>query len=264
MSYAQWSHDFGLATATDPRGQAQHWNLEHETRCPTEVTSFRNDLGARHKEHLAAAPADGQSAARKAWEEVREELKDRTHAYLGLLPAKNPTLPARIYTHAPYRDLDRYLKLYRGRTPPRTAKLKRAYKTGPGRAPVTRFIWLTFQPDGSAPTDDPAQVVHELGLAHFRPDDLVYRMDFPTEGKSLWVPTCFDANFCDAWAPPPPGHSSPWGLTRHLTTGQPTQPELLTEVADHLDYRPQAKLVSPPGPAKVVGETTFNPMANRT
>ena len=105
----------------------------------------------------------------------------------------------------------------------------------------------------------------ELGLAHFREGEFVYRfaMTIATD-QPRFIPTCFDAELFEAWAPPPPGFPEPHGMTRDLTDGRPRWPELLVEAKDcfHVNF-PSGELVSPLGSAQKIGAAAVDYMAGR-
>src|SRR5713101_5314745 len=154
-----------------------------------------------------------------------------------------------MFTHIPALDFARKYAMapIDLRNPPRRVRFNRPYKMNTGLGgPMCRFIWVTFETSSSGLPDDPTAVVCELGLAHYAPGDFIYRIGYNTEHKELWIPTCLDAGLYEAWSPPPAGHSEPWGLTRHLITGLPGFPEVLSQVIDHA-HRPEGELVSPPG-----------------
>ena len=55
-------------------------------------------------------------------------------------------------------------------------------------------------------------------------------------GRPLYIPTALDAGWYPAWRRPPPAHAEPWGMTRHLRSDAPSEPELLA-LPDDADSR---------------------------
>jgi hypothetical protein len=194
-----------------------------------------------------------------------QELRDPQCKWLGLLPVpRGSVLPRTMFTHLPALDFAR--KYSNGpinlRSPPRRVRFGRPYKMDPG-GPICRFLWLTFPTSTINLPDDPTILVHELGLAHYKPGNYIYRVRYDVNRSALWIPTCLDAELYEAWAPPDRNHAAPWGLTRHLTTGLSCLPEMLSEVVYHQHILPRADLVSPPGSAKPIAAFTPDYIANR-
>lgn len=228
------------------------------------MTAFRRHLGRVFKGKEAGGLAVGDAAV-AALDGVCEELSKPTSRWLGLLPVPaGAALPANMFTHLPVRDLNRYVASgpINEANPPRNVTLARPFKfTATGVR--SRFIWVTFNPDGAPPSDDPTQVVKELGLAHLLGFRYLYRFWLRTDGTQLYIPSCLDARLNEAWAPPPAGNAQPWGLTRDLETGHSCKPELLTETVAHETTLPTATLVSPAGWHAPIGNVATDFMANR-
>ena len=272
MAYADWEFDFTAKTAGQPAREAQLCNLRGESRIAKSRGLFKRSLGLMHKKMLASLPAGDAAVA--ACDAMAGQSRVLNSRWLGRLPGPNGggPVPGRTVTHLPLQDIVRYHSSVfvptRGATPRRNLRLDRPPKTrvtASGPEAVCRFIWVTFAPTGTSLPDDPALTVSEFGLAHYPsgPGQYVYRCEIDITGKHTYIPTCLDAGLYEAWAPPPPGHPSPWGTTRDLVTGAARWPELLTETADHLGARPHATLVSPPTATQHVNSVTPNYMANR-
>lgn len=264
LTYANWKKEFSRAAGGSPRLEAQLWNLKYETRLGLKLALFRRLLGRVFKDYLANG-LGAADAAIGALKNLCDELCDPGSKWLGLLPGPGGgRIPQEMFTHLPVRDLIRYVGSgpIDETNPPRRVVFSRPFKiTATGVR--SRFIWLTFEPDGSPPSDDPTEVVRELGLAHLVDDGFLFRFWLRTDGKPLYIPSCLDARLYEAWAPPPSRHTEPWGLTRDLVTGQSCKPELLTDAVAHRATLPTATMVSPPGRRVSMGNLPANFLVNR-
>ena len=264
MTYADWQADFAPVAAASSVSEAQAWNLENEFRIDTQRGQFRRRLGYLHDKARRTGLA-GADAARSSLQQAISETDDVGSRWLGLLPVEaTARLPERMYSHVPVSDFVRYAPPGHidPANPVRRTRFGSAYKMT-SRGPDRRFIWVTFESDGRAPSDDPTAVVQQLGLAHYHNTDYAYRFWLNVDGCELYIPTCLDAGLNEAWAPPPVGHVEPWGLTRDLETGDRCKPELLTETIDHAGVKPTVELVSPPGTSQEVGHIVKNFMVGR-
>jgi len=233
----------------DDAHAAQVWNLEHEHRISDITNRFMMDLGQKHNS-LVLIHSDVGEAARAALKEMIEQTWSPKSDWLGRLRVPDGAdTPDEMFTHIVASDLARYFPSAHisERDPPGRVELPRGFKVGPDGTPYARFIWLTFEPEGAAPVDDPTIVKCRLGLPHFSTDEYVFRIMFKVAHTALYVPTCLDAGLYEAWSPPPTDHPHPWGLTRDLRTGELGAPELLADAAEFSTQPPTALLVSPPG-----------------
>ena len=95
------------------------------------------------------------------------------------------------------------------------------------------------------------EVVKELGLPHYRFDDVIYRVKLLLTGKTLFVPTVLDAEIGEAWCFPHGRDPLSCGFTRHLESGELRCSEVLTEVSSHAGEPLFADLVGVPSDASV-------------
>ncbi|MGQ0664871.1 MAG: hypothetical protein ACT4P2_15080 [Pseudomonadota bacterium] len=266
MSYANWRKEFEAPAKADARRAARRWNLEAETRIATVCADFKGRLGRAHGTCKGLTPDVGRAAI-AALDEMIEATKPVRSPWLGRLSvAGGAPLPTTMMSHLTARDARHYkasgpIDL---NDPPTTFRFRKPHMTDTERCPESRFIWMTFELDGGAASQDPGEVARQLGLARCKPNDYLYRIWLNVDAARLFVPSCLDAGLYEAWAPPPAAHAAPWGLTRDLTSGLPAKPELLTETVDHLkDLPPTAKLVSPVEPKQPVGAIRMDFAANR-
>jgi hypothetical protein len=271
VPYSQWRSTIGGMLSSNDEVFAQVWNLEHETRIDLWIEEFKQKIGSIFLVWIGrGTPPD--KAASEAFNEVRMETYPVDSKWLGLLPVPiGAKLPTKMTTHAPIKpeELARYHSLaflpLSGKS--RSVLLSRPLMTmaGPGGRPILRrrFIWFTFETGGRKLSDTPKQIVIEMGLNHYEEGDYVFRCHMAVDHSRLFIPTCLDARVCEAWAPPPLGHSTPWGMTRNLESGESEWPELLAEVKDYIGLKPTAELVSPAGTKLPVGHFNVNFRVNR-
>lgn len=119
----------------------------------------------------------------------------------------------------------------------------------PPRIPLARPIgqredgssapfWIT-----SATSTNADDIRNRLGLCLIISGEHLCRITIGVDrapGRALFIPSAVDAGFYPAWRHPGPGHTDPWGRTRHLETDAVSERELLTlpDAADDLvaDY----------------------------
>lgn len=250
-------------TETEGRVFAQVWNLESEKRIPTKRAEFLAELETCHETRIGAHEAPA-AAARAALEEMIRSTKSVDSPWLGLLPVPDSSGGHQVvFTHLTATDaakLDPVGPFNPDDPPPRVSRFARLpWLRSDGME--KRFNWVAFEPSGAAPSMDPGLVVRELGLAHYRRDAYVYRIEFSVDLSTCFIPTCLDAGLSEAWAPPRPG--APFGETRDLVTGESKKPELLVEVKNTSHLQPGGVLVSPPGTRRKVGPIAADFRANR-
>jgi len=276
MTYASWTA--ACAKPACHRVAAIHWNIMNEQRIPSAMRVFRDRLGVIFAEK-AGTITDSAEAAYAATTDLLEELKNASGKFGGLIVQSWMLLPdLDMITHTTWQRLLRYQYVGRLRTGapqlPRP-KLRRPYMTKPDSSPAGDHIWATFELPDRALGSDPTFVVCALGLDHppgsIEPafaGDFLYRFRFrpaSTEKAEYCIPTCLDAACNPAWAPPPAHHRQPWGLTRHLVSGELIFPEVLVKTADQIYIsNPQFELVSPPGNPVPVGSYTPDFMVGRS
>lgn len=265
MTFDAWLAD-SQGPGWSDKDSARRWNLLAETRIPDRIAAFKAMLGEAHGTECADTGdvADRSQAALIAFEAMIRETEAVESPWLGHLRFKaGDAVPTRMCTHVPLRNLRRRKRAGRisPDEPPRRIRMDRPLKMAEDGRPRARFIWVTFATAESPLTDDPAAAMRELGLAWYDPGDHIYRVELKVDPGRLHVPTCLDANINEAWAPPPPGTA--WGMTRHLETGVPCRPELLTETGHHAGTLPMAELVSPPNEWRTVGEVVCDYLCNR-
>jgi hypothetical protein len=251
MAYDIWRVHFEAVASRDGGLAARRWNLEMEMRISADVEAFKTLLGARHSDCLDAAGDHGAAAKDSLLGLIEDELKTPGSHWLGRIRIRDPQdVPGEVMTHLHSDDVKRYYNKrarmprarQRGLRPAERVRFEQPLKIRPDGSRVTRFIWVTFNRPGAQLPDDPRELVQALGLDGWPPDVYVYRVRLRVDPSALFVPTCFDAELRPAWAPPP-DHSEPWGLTRHLCDGRPMYPELLSETEDHGTVLPTAELV---------------------
>ena len=267
MTYVNWKLAIGARASSAPEVEAQVYNLCEEWRIANELRTFRRKIG-QHFKSLCKDGTTSELAAESALKEAITWTKVADSEWLGKLPFPySASLPATTaYTHMTAVDAARYVTdaSFDPKQPRPRVRLRRPYKTGPGGRIIKRFIWATFDHGDVKPADDPATIAREYGLAHYEPEDYVYRMSVTLRIRSLYIPTCLDAELYEAWAPPPKTHGDPWGLTRNLSTGEFEKPELLTETRAHVGDRQIADLVGAGPPPTSVGSIPRDFMAKRS
>ncbi|WP_437677910.1 hypothetical protein [Sorangium sp. So ce131] len=123
------------------------------------------------------------------------------------------------------------LAIKRSRPPPRIP-LARPIGQSAGGAGVS--VWVT-----SSTAPDADDLRDRLGLCTVKSGNHFYRIRIAVRsapGRPLYIPTALDAGWYPAWRRPGPGHTDPWGMTRHLRTDAPSEPELLV-LPDAADAR---------------------------
>lgn len=267
MTYQDWDDAAKVALAGSNDAIASKWNLDHETRINRQRGQFRRLLGRLFAKFISDGTPSKQ-AAQDALGEATEQTTAPFNRWQALLPVvRSKDLPSTPFlTHMTARDAARYGAAAHidPTNPPARFTFARPYMTDSSGHPVRRFIWVTFRPTGGIPDDGPTETVHKLGLMRCKPGDFIYRIALNVDRDRLRPPTVFDAGLNPAWAPPPPGHRDPWGITRHLEDGSPQLPELLAEISDHLNEHPTASLVSPPGTREAVTAVHVDLLAGRT
>lgn len=266
MSYDQWRRDLDPVAASNDRVRAQLWNLENETRIPAALSDFKTFIGG----HYTAAQAGAGGSAADTLQAACDDCKPPDSRWLGRLPwSDSADVPAAVNTFITASDADRYkVEDFERDRPPSEIHLQRfkgVRTSGTANAyrPWKRFIWVTWPTQGHPELpSDPTAIKRELGLAHFREAEFVYRVPLSRNGgQKLFVPTCLDAELYHAWSPPPA--NSPWGMTRDLTSGRLCWPELLAEAADFLDRELLAQRMPPNVGYTPVGPVDDHPMAGR-
>lgn len=141
-------------------------------------------------------------------------------------------ITGRWWTHIQYSKLVQYRYVTtasKGAVPPPKVRLERPFGR-PERGPDMSF-WITNETGDNA--DD---IRDRLGLGHVPRDEWLYRIGVEltsSPDRPLFIPTALDAGYFPAWRRPPASHNDPWGMTRHLKTGKPSQRELLALPDDH-------------------------------
>ena len=268
MTYETWRAAHLARVGGDSRHRARVWNLDHEERV-AEVSEFKHAIATRWAE--AGSPDDGSIEA--ILDASIGETRAVASKWLGLMAvAAGATrrIPRRTYTHVSGEQAARYGSRapIDPRRPFATVELPR-FKWRESRGGLeleSRFIWVTWPIPGRRLPRDPTVVKRELGLAHFDAGDCVYRIrvEVDASADTCFVPTCLDAGLYEAWAPPPAGHTDPWGLTRDLSSGDPTWPELLIEAATRRTAVPKGYLVrSSRGAPAAIGAVAVDFMVGR-
>lgn len=199
--------------AGDEHDRAVEKNLQEEDRVPdSRRTAFHAALAVSTHPTSKECFTD---AARAAWRALP-------------LPTPRPSgVTGAWWNHVGLATLQKHnyvsLALHKGSKPPRRLPLKRPIgqaDTGEGFS-----IWITTATSASA--DD---IRDRLGLCFALRGDTLYRISIGIDtaaARPLYVPTAVDAGFYPAWRRPGAGHTEPWGMTRHLETDGPSEPELL-------------------------------------
>jgi hypothetical protein len=256
MKYEDWRTPF-LANSTPEdlatrAREAQVWNLENENRAVKVRSQFKRHLAAIQGKHERAGKTAAE-AAEDASHQAIEELGQGDGKWLGALPC-TPTdgVPTEVVTYLSLEDIiaERLSKtVVDTANPPTTIEIHPANTredVDGFREPFRRFVWITWAPNTTPLPEDATQLRRELGLSHYSEGDRVYRCRLTVDqaNSRLYTPTCFDAGLDPAWKPPPKGTSTPWGLTRDLSTGESRWPELLVETEDYLATAPVAYAVA--------------------
>lgn len=120
-------------------------------------------------------------------------------------------------------------KALKGSRPPRRLPLAR--RIGRPETGADRTFWITNETGNDA--DD---VRDRLGLCRCMRGQQLYRIriDLTVARRPLYIPTALDAGFYPAWRRPARSHVEPWGMTRHLGTGEMSERELLA-LPDDMD-----------------------------
>jgi hypothetical protein len=84
--------------------------------------------------------------------------------------------------------------------PPATFRFSKPHMTNSNGNPAKRFIWVSFEHDGSAPTDEPTEVVRVMGLNHFPTGDFVYLL--PDGGSGSVVSRSTTERGAESWTFP--------------------------------------------------------------
>jgi hypothetical protein len=206
-----------------PIGHAILRNLHEEDRIP----------GAKPVFHAGLASSSATDTTKR--------IQDASRSALFQLPLPDPRPAAVCGSWRNYATLGglQYKKLLDPNDPvdrddpPRKLKIARLGSTD-GRA-----FWIT-----TAKGTDATDLRDRLGLAHVRKGEHMYRVRVEVDGapkRKLYIPTVLDSGAYEAWRRPPPGHTDPWGMTRHLKTGDPAERELLA-LHHHEDPRRARKV----------------------
>lgn len=240
MSFSHWCRVVLTAGASVPKLSAQMHNLVSEDRVP-EIALVRTSVA---NEFQAGDPQD-ISAAAKAVEETQKPLRVATCALLGLIKSNaDDHVEYQAVSFVTGTHIERHIiPSFQGRATvmPAVVPLPRTLYARYPR----RFFWATFneEVEGLSPTD----IAIALGLPHFEVGETVYRIHLGDWPEEVYIPTCMDSGIFEAWMRPPKSHAEPWGMTRHLLTGNPEKPELLVQVADVEGRGLTAERVGSPG-----------------
>ncbi|XXT17447.1 hypothetical protein WME94_45190 [Sorangium sp. So ce429] len=177
------------------------------------------------------------STARRA----RDRLAEAARVAPRVLSVPSPRPPAiqdDWWHHVTLKQLQAYKYLSRAvkrsRPPPRIALDRPIGETASG-AGVS--VWITKNTGNDA--DD---LRDRLGLCVMKSGNHLYRIRIAVRSapsRPLYIPTALDAGWYPAWRRPNSGHNAPWGMTRHLRTDAPSEPELLVlpDAADDREVR---------------------------
>lgn len=228
MSYGDWRKE--MLQVGDAGTAARIANLESESRIDGSIAAFKDVVVGTFLLHCGGGSAP--LAALTAFQDAVTLTKPVVNSWVALLPLPaGASIPSLCHTHMLAEDISRFNMgpAFDPDVPPPQLTLTRKPGTRETGVPIKTFLWVTFE-DGAALPDDPTQLVIELGLPHFWAGAHVYRIPIPLPKDGVCIPTCFDAQLYEAWAPPPSGHAKPWGMTRNLTTGVAERPELVVKV----------------------------------
>lgn len=263
MSYTAWKNAYQKRANSDSTGVcfAKYYNLKSETRIAGVLSQFKRVLGKQYETELK----NGFSSDRAAELALDKALNSIKPTWLLKLPipSKLPDIVTGLVTHITSEYAARRGDIMNENHPIPKFKCKSPLKIKNGK-PEALFIWVTFEPNGHTFKNNPNEVAHELGLAHFEGNVYMYRILLVTIPNKTYIPSCLDARLYEAWALPPDGHKQPWGLTRFLSNGLPAKPELLTKTTNHAHEYPQAILVSSTvAQPQFVGQLNIDYWANR-
>lgn len=227
------SLDSLVASATPPWSAiAQALNFLSENRTPR-IADFSDDLEAEF------STANTATGATSFLDTVHPKLRPPSSTWLDLI--ESPLNWDEGYTYLSFRDINNYLTDVPLTSPPPRIILTKPLKFNVmTSSPVKRFIWVTDSSSLSMITGN--DVVKELGLSHYRADDVIYRVKLSLSGRKLFVPTALDAETGEAWSFPHDRDPLSCGFTRHLENGALRCPELLTEVSSHVGEKLVADL----------------------
>jgi hypothetical protein len=179
--------------------------------------------------HTARA-AFHAALARATHRLARRRFQEATWASPMALPVPTPR-PAAIQgtwwhhvTLASLQKFNYFTLAVRPASPP--PRLPLARPMGRAQNGANRSLWITTTTGPNA--DD---LRDRLGLGGMMRDDQLYRVRMGVGVaplRPLYIPTALDAGWYPAWRRPAPSHAAPWGMTRHLQTDAPSEPELLT------------------------------------
>jgi hypothetical protein len=162
---------------------------------------------------------------------ARERFKDAARAAPRPLPLAIPrpgAVRGHWWHHVTLKTLQRF------------QYLSRAVKIGPSRPPARLplvrpigraasggglSLWITTKTGSDADS-----LRDRLGLCFVKSGSHLYAVRIAMDAlpaRPLYIPTALDAGWYPAWRRPPSGHAAPWGMTRHLRTDDPSEPELL-------------------------------------
>lgn len=211
-------------------------NLQEEDRVPpAQVAAFQHAIADGDGARSAIDPA---CSALARCLPTREDVAWSHHVTLNALVRHGYARP---------------IALDAAQAPPRV-RLSRPCGTDAQGRPRALWVTTTRTADATATRD-------RLGLGHVEAAEVLYRIEVPMRDEPAFIPTALDAGTYPAWRRPPAATQDPWGLTRHLATDAPTDPELVV-------VREAAAATRPPEVARHLGAVTTSPstgyLAHRT
>ena len=244
MSFATWWKVVVATPTIDARIEARSRNLASEDR-HVMASEFRAAV-ARSFEGSGATGFDEAVAALKAH---TDGLFDVSSSYLGLKPTGSG--PHKAWKPVTFVTANHIYAKLDDNFDPNAAVLAPSVRlpTPLYAAHPKPFVWTSNDDvvGGLSPTD----IALSLGLPHFLPNDAVYKIELPDWPDEIFIPTCFDAGLYEAWAIPPRSHKEPWGLTRHLISGDLVHPEVLIPLPHIENQDLVARLVSVAGQDRI-------------
>jgi hypothetical protein len=186
-------------------------NLQEEDRVPD-----------RKKKAFHAALAGSK---RRSWEARFKEAAKAAPLALPVPAPRRASIAGAWCTHVGLTTLQKHKYLARSSTkgarPPLRLSLTRPI--GRTKEGTDVLFWITNATSKSAD-----EIRDRLGLCFVKRGETLYRIGVDAaRGRPLYIPTALDAGFYPAWRRPASAHTHPWGMTRHLATDAPSEPELL-------------------------------------
>jgi hypothetical protein len=242
MTFKAWWRVIMSSQKCDHALKARLMNLASEDRV-RKAAEFRAKISAA----FAAGSSADFDAAVKALDLSMGELFSFSSGWLGLLPSTGKSW--RPVTFVTARQIAKTMDETFDSAAPHLAPRVRLPRPLFGFGPPKPFLWMTDEArvDGMTPTE----IALHLGLPHFIPGDAVYKLEFPAWPDRTFIPTCLDAGLYWAWCIPPRDHDDPWGLTRHLVSGDLMHPEVLVSLDDVKNDTVTAELVSVAGENRI-------------